>query len=342
MTPVAPHDLNRQIARYRSLVQVAATLARTVRTEELVHAVHRQARELFSAPMTLMARRAPDGGWFTRTLEGDQIIDERVQPRPDGLLERVLADQLRLENDLEAYLRREGLEVFRLNAAAGRPITRSWMGVPMRPDSAPEAVLSVQSYEPGAFTPEDLEFLELLGIHLSIALENAALHERVEREARTDPLTGLLNRRAFTLHGEARLPEVRAGRAVTLAVMDVQDFKRVNDMHGHHIGDEVLSGLGGVLGDLTARAGQTVQGAHVFRLGGDEFAALLPCPAGGARAWIRELLEAVGNRDWPIPLAPTVNVGLAEAQANDTLSDWVRRADRSMYAAKRQRVHLLD
>ena len=336
MIQEADTDLSRQIARYRSLVQVAATLARTVRTDELVHAVHRQARQLFSAPITLMARRAPDGGWFTRTLEGDQTIDERVQPRADGLLERVLANQLRLENDLEGYLRREGLDVFRLNAASGRPITRSWMGVPMRPDSAPDAVLSVQSDEPGAFTPEDLEFLELLGVHLSIALENAALHERVEHEARTDPLTGLLNRRAFTLHGEARLPEVRAGGAVTLAVLDVQDFKSINDRHGHHVGDEVLSGLGSVLGAMTSETG------HAFRLGGDEFAALLPCPAEVARAQVREFLMAVQTRSWPTAEAPTVNVGLAAAEATDTLSDWVRRADRSMYAAKRQRVHLLD
>ena len=329
----APTDLNRQIARYRSLVQVAATLARSVRTEELVQSVHREARTLFTAPVTLLATRTADGGWATRTLEGDTSVSERVQPRDDGLLERVLAGRLRLENDLETYLTRERLTVFRLNAESGRPITRSWMGVPLRPDSAPVSVLSVQSDLPGAFTPEDLEFLELLGVHVSVALENAALHERVEHEARTDPLTGLLNRRAFTSQVGAILSRPHA---VTLVVIDVQDFKGINDTHGHQVGDEVLHGLGTALVTLAAGNG------HVFRLGGDEFAALLPGSLDAAQGRVQAFLRDVQTRAWPTPGAPYVNAGLAEALPDDTLTDWVRRADHRMYAAKRQRTHLLD
>ncbi|WP_309572417.1 sensor domain-containing diguanylate cyclase [Deinococcus sp.] len=329
---MASTDLHRQIARYRALVHVAATLARSVRTEELVRSVHREARTLFTAPLTLLATRTPDGGWATRTLEGDTSVNERVQPRDDGLLERVLDGKLRLENDLEAYLHREQLPVFRLNADSGRPITRSWMGVPLRPDSAPPSVLSVQSDVSGAFTPEDLEFLELLGVHVSVALENAALHERVEHEARTDPLTGLLNRRAFTAQVGAALA---GSHAATLVVMDVQDFKVINDTHGHHVGDEVLRGLGAALVALAAGSG------HVFRLGGDEFAALLPGDQDAARQRVKVFLSDMQTRAWPTPEAPHVNVGLAGALLDDTLSDWVRRADHRMYAAKRQRVHLL-
>ena len=77
------------------------------------------------------------------------------------------------------------------------PHTMSWMGVPLRTGTTVLGVLSVQSYALDAFTPEDLEFLELLAVQLGIVMENAALHEQLEREANTDPLTGLLNRRAF-------------------------------------------------------------------------------------------------------------------------------------------------
>lgn len=335
MVPVPP-DLARQIARYRSLVQVAAVLARSIRTNDLVHAVHLQARELFTAPVTLLATRGPDGSWMTRTLEGDTSVDEYVAPRHDGLLERVLDGRLRLENDLGAYLRREQLAVFRLNAASGRPITRSWMGVPLRPDSAPHAVLSVQSDQVGAFTAEDLEFLELLGLHVSIALENAALHERVEREAHTDPLTGLPNRRAFTAQVAATLNAASQPPAATLVVMDVQDFKRINDTHGHQVGDEVLHGLGEALMVCAAPP------AHAFRLGGDEFAVLLPGNADAGQQWVHAFLHDLRLRPWSIPDAPYVNAGLAEVRAGDTLSDWVRRADHRMYAAKRQRAHLLE
>ncbi|GHF50716.1 diguanylate cyclase (GGDEF)-like protein [Deinococcus metalli] len=332
MTSALP-DLHRQIARYRSLVQVAATLARSVRTEELVQSVHREARTLFTAPVTLLATRHPDGGWTTRTLEADFSVDERIAAREDGLLERVLSGRLRLENDLVAYLEREQLTVFRLNSDSGRPVTRSWMGVPLRPDSAPVAVLSVQSDQPGAFTPEDLEFLELLGVHVSVALENAALHERVEREARTDPLTGLLNRRAFTARVEATLG---AGpRPTTLVILDVQDFKHINDTQGHQVGDEVLRELGAA---LTALAGG---GGHIYRLGGDEFAALLDGPVDAAHERVQVFLGALPARSWATGSAPYVNVGLAGVRPDDTLNTWVRRADHRMYAAKRQRIHLL-
>ena len=219
-------DIQRQIARYRSLVQVIAALSRHVRTEDLLRTMHRQVQALFASPVTLLARPTPEGGWAVQTLESDVITEQWLGPRQDGLLERVLSGSLRLENDLPAYLQRERLTVVRVPFRADLPHTLSWMGVPLRAGSEVLGVLSVQSYALDAFTPEDLEFLELLAVHLSIALENAALHERVDQEAHTDPLTGLWNRRRFTQRGEAALNAAQSGsERFTLAIMDLQDFK---------------------------------------------------------------------------------------------------------------------
>ncbi|GAA0512852.1 sensor domain-containing diguanylate cyclase [Deinococcus depolymerans] len=328
-------DAQRQIARYRSLVRVTAALSRHVRTDDLLRAMHEQVRLLFDTPITLLARCVPGGGWHCLTLESDNVAEQDIAPRPDGLLERVLRGTLRLENDLPAYLRRESLGIVRLHHRSDLPHTLSWMGVPLHAGEV-TGVLSVQSYAQGAFTPEDLEFLELLGVHLSIALENAALHERVEREAHTDPLTGLWNRRGFGERGEAALRAAhRDGARFTLAVMDLQDFKAVNDRFGHAVGDEVLTGLGLLLRRLTGR------GAHVFRLGGDEFAVLLPGDSGQARGTLSRWLEDVRGHPWPTAAPPHLNIGLAQAHPGYSMSDWLREADTQMYEAKRRRLHLL-
>lgn len=323
-------DSTRQIARYRSLVQVIAALSRTARTEDLLRSMHQQVQALFASPVTVLARPTPGGGWSVQTLEIDVISEQWIGPRPDGLLERVVTGRVTLENDLPTYLEREGLTVVRVHYRADLPHTLSWMGVALRAGGEVLGVLSVQSYERDAFTPEDLEFLNLLGVQLGIVLENAALHERLAREANTDPLTGLLNRRQFALRGEEAR---RTSGEWTLAVLDVQDFKRVNDRLGHAAGDAVLRGIGEALLDLTATRGEA------FRLGGDEFALLLPVGPERAAALLRAGLEVLSARD--LPDVPFVNVGLAGRRADESLMDWMRRADRHMYAAKRARAHLI-
>ncbi|WP_158263746.1 GGDEF domain-containing protein [Deinococcus arcticus] len=328
-------DAQRQIARYRSLVQVTAALARHARTPDLLRTMHVEVQRLFAMPVTLLARRTPGGGWHCLTLESHNMAEQVLAPRRDGLLERVLGGTLRLENDLPAYLQREGLGVVRVHYRHDLPHTMSWMGVPLQVGHEDIGVLSVQSYDLHAFGPEDLEFLELLGIHLSVALENAALHEQIEREARTDPLTGLANRRHFTEQVEATLRRTARGEPCTLAVLDVQEFKAFNDTYGHLAGDQVLEGLAALLRNLG-------EGSSAFRLGGDEFAALLPVDRAGAEAQVDEFLACVAAAPWPVPAAPRVNVGLAPVWPGATLSDWLREADARMYRAKRRRTHRLD
>ncbi|GGK95355.1 GGDEF domain-containing protein [Deinococcus radiotolerans] len=325
----AATDTHRQIARYRSLVQVIAALSRHVRTEELLRAMHRQVQALFASPVTLLARPTADGGWAVQTLESDSFSEQRLGPRRDGLLERVVTDRMRLENDLPAYLHREGLTVVRVHYRADLPHTMSWMGVPLRAADEVLGVLSVQSYALDAFTPEDLEFLELLGVQLGIVMENAALHEQLQREANTDPLTGLLNRRQFVAQVTAALS---VPGPATLAVMDVQKFKRINDELGHAAGDAVLRGVAEAMLALTATRGQA------FRLGGDEFALLLPTGVDEAAQQVQVLLDRVAHLT--LPARPFLNVGLAACWPQDTAHDWLRRADARMYAAKQGRVHL--
>lgn len=150
--------------------------------------------------------------------------------------------------------------------------------------------------------------------------------------ATTDGLTGLLNRRAMTEHLEAELQQVaRAGRSVCVAMIDLDHFKRVNDVFGHRMGDEVLCGFSAVaVGDLR-------QVDRLARWGGEEFLLMMP-HVDQAQAWVA--MERLRNRMAAHPigergsLTVTISAGIAQWRAGESLESWLDRADQALYAAK--------
>jgi len=159
---------------------------------------------------------------------------------------------------------------------------------------------------------------------LRTALEEARV------AARRDPLTGLANRRAL----EEAFAEIDRGRSLFLAVCDVDRFKRINDEHGHAVGDRVLRAIGGSLS-------ASCEGQLVVRHGGEEFALLLSgVDANAAMAMLEGARVAVSERrfrtrdtDKPIG-SVTLSAGLTEVTPDDTLTAALSRADRRLYAAK--------
>ena len=160
--------------------------------------------------------------------------------------------------------------------------------------------------------------------------------EELVRRADHDALTGLENRGCFVtrLGGEmARLR--RQGEPFTLLILDIDDFKRVNDRFGHGVGDDVLRAVAGAL-----RAGlRDIDGA--YRVGGEEFAVILPATDGiSALTAAERLRRAVAALNIPLPdgvgaTRVTVSLGAAEADpAMDAEKDLFAAADRALYAAK--------
>ncbi len=153
-----------------------------------------------------------------------------------------------------------------------------------------------------------------------------------EHEARTDRLTGLANRRAWDEDlGRELTRQRRHGWALSVVMIDLDHFKRLNDTHGHAAGDVALAGVAAVL-----RAG--VRQADVLaRLGGEEFGLILPGCAAAEAVTIAEALRRrveEAARDWPTPV--TVSVGVAGLPEHATTGDdLVRAADAALYAAKR-------
>ena len=186
------------------------------------------------------------------------------------------------------------------------------------------------------FEQDDAETLSSFAGQASVAIENVLLHQETRQLSITDGLTGVWNRRylEMTLRKEIERAQ-RFGRPLSLLMLDIDRFKRVNDRHGHQRGDEVLIEVTRrVLGEI--RTNIDVVG----RYGGEEFVILLPeTPSGGARVVAEKIRTAM--RDQPFvrasedPLSVTVSVGIATyPEDGTTAEELLRRADTAMYRAK--------
>ncbi|MBI3468664.1 MAG: diguanylate cyclase [Planctomycetes bacterium] len=163
-------------------------------------------------------------------------------------------------------------------------------------------------------------------------------------EARTDGLTRVANRRAFDEELSRRYAAwERRGWPCSLLMIDVDHFKKFNDLHGHQAGDEVLKTVGGTLSQ-TAR-----EMDFVARYGGEEFAIILPdTPLNDGKSAAERIRAAIAAAKVSFhgqELRITASVGLAELMARDTPASFIDHADRALYAAKengRNRSYFFD
>jgi diguanylate cyclase (GGDEF)-like protein len=212
---------------------------------------------------------------------------------------------------------------------------RSWLGIPLFMYGGCEGVIAVQSTHARAFRVDHQRLLESLGLQIAAALQNAHLYEL----AMVDGLTGLFMRRYFDARIEEEIERSkRYGTAFSVVMMDVDDFKSLNDTHGHLIGDRVLRGIANVV-KSQMRGVDTAA-----RYGGEEIAVILPRTemvnaynvGERIRAAVAEL-RITTDGDPPVALGVTASFGIAgypESTASDG-EDLVRCADRALYRAKK-------
>lgn len=167
---------------------------------------------------------------------------------------------------------------------------------------------------------------------LIFATRTAIQHSQLVETAVRDPLTGAGNRRALRIRFDAI--EQHGGdrnSPSSLILMDIDRFKPINDRHGHEAGDEVLVDLVQIVHEATR------EGDAIYRLGGEEFIVLLPdTDLPGARAVVAKIRDVLHARlrgpDGPV----TVSMGVATRREGESAREWLLRADKAMYEAKRQ------
>jgi diguanylate cyclase (GGDEF)-like protein len=185
------------------------------------------------------------------------------------------------------------------------------------------------------FDADDVQLLETVANHASMALQHGRLVDRLRHDALHDSLTGLPNRSLLQREVVQALSDTRAGRSrgMTLMIMDLHGFKQVNDTFGHQLGDLLLQEVGVRIS--SALGGQGM----LARLGGDEFAAVLPGVADTIRATevaanIQAALERpIGIDGVDVEVGISIGVAVAPEHGTDghTL---MKRADAAMYDAK--------
>jgi diguanylate cyclase (GGDEF)-like protein len=187
------------------------------------------------------------------------------------------------------------------------------------------------------FTREEEELLQYLAGQAVVSIENAALHEKVERQAVTDELTGLANLRAF--HSILDLEIERARRFKTplaLVMLDLDHFKQINDEYGHMQGDEVLA----LVADLMREFSRDIDAPT--RYGGEELAVVLPQTDSEGAALLAERMRAAVERlEVPrvdglgsLRLKASFGVAALPESAADR-EGLIAAADAALYRAKR-------
>ncbi|HEX2057387.1 MAG TPA: sensor domain-containing diguanylate cyclase [Actinomycetota bacterium] len=212
------------------------------------------------------------------------------------------------------------------------PFARNLVAVPLSADGKAVGALVVEygGRRGGRVERRVVSMLGQFAAHAALALKNSWLLQQVQKLAETDGLTGLANRRTFEATLEREISRAaRSGEPVTLVMVDVDHFKKLNDTHGHQVGDEVLE----LVADVLASACRDFDTAA--RYGGEEFAVILPaCSSAESLVVAERLRESIAEIETVADVTASAGVATFPAHAADP-EGLIKAADEALYESKR-------
>lgn len=317
--------------RTMSFNQVAVAITSSLSVSEIVEQILHHGIGLSGMYAVGVAFYDEDKGqfaeWFTRGLSGR--FTTQMAFRPGGLADEVFGSSdpvLCSDHPLARH---------RLSELARDEGIRSYLCLPLASHTARLGVLCFYRTDADLFTSEESHLLSAFARVAAQAIDNARLHARTEDMAVTDPLTGLHNRRWL----DGRLREEiqrsqRFGKPLSVLMLDVDHFKRINDRHGHPAGDSVLRRLAEV---VEAELREVDMAA---RYGGEEIVIMLPETEDmNAEQGAQRIRQAVAGTSFRLPdgsdIGITVSIGVGcypGCAAN--AEELIARADQALYVAK--------
>ncbi|GAC1326450.1 MAG: hypothetical protein NVSMB22_17360 [Chloroflexota bacterium] len=209
----------------------------------------------------------------------------------------------------------------------------SIVGTPLSYRGRVRGVITLSKLGVNQFDQNDLRLLEIVATQAAIAFDRSRLYDELRTQAVTDELTKIYNRRyLLERHGEERSRAIRNGHSLVAMMLDLDNFKGINDTYGHDAGDIVLCEIAQLI-RAAVRAEDIVS-----RYGGEEFCILLPeISLDDAMSVAERMRTVIDRHQWPEAAGVqriTVSIGLATLRLDDVEGEIFSRADQAMYAVK--------
>ncbi len=209
----------------------------------------------------------------------------------------------------------------------------SWIGIPLISQGEIIGLMALDAYNTNHFNKHHLELAGIVGNQISIAMDNARLHEKAYRMAMEDALTGIGSRHRIKMEGRLMFETaIRSQSNIALVILDIDHFKSVNDDFGHDLGDVVLKRIAGV-------CTEEIRGIDLLgRYGGEEFLIVLPgtdsYQAAKAMDRLRSKIQTLQHPEIGRPVTVSGGLYAGIPRENEKMGYFISMADKELYKAK--------